>query len=139
MWSRQKAILLISQAVGVLARRAYLGRLAITFDSTRSPSGSIMSCIVARLKSVINFIQCWIRVGFCSLFLLWFLSGTFMLYCEYPVVQEAGSCSNRRVRWTSSSRFESRSIRAPRSRDSRNTERRTPVSRRQRDPARICT
>ena len=47
-----------------------------------------MSRIDARFKSVIIFIHRWIGVGFCSLFLLWFLSGMFMLYCDYPVVQE---------------------------------------------------
>lgn len=46
-----------------------------------------MPPIGARLKSAVIFIHRWMGVGFCCLFLLWFVSGMFMLYCDYPMVK----------------------------------------------------
>jgi hypothetical protein len=51
--------------------------------------GDAMLRFANKVKNAVIFFHRWMGVVFCSLFLLWFASGMFMMYCDYPLVSEA--------------------------------------------------
>lgn len=53
-----------------------------------------MCAAAASLKRLILIVHRWMGVAFCLLFLLWFLSGIFMLYCDYPSVSRVDRLSH---------------------------------------------
>jgi hypothetical protein len=53
-----------------------------------------MSRASAQLRRIVIFVHRWMGVPFCLLFLLWFLSGIAMMYCDYPMVSRQDQISH---------------------------------------------
>src|SRR5580704_19678604 len=53
-----------------------------------------MSRAIAQFRRILIFVHRWMGVPFCLLFLMWFLSGIAMMYCDYPMVSRQDQISH---------------------------------------------
>jgi len=49
------------------------------------------------LRKFAIFCHRWMGVAFCLLFTWWFVSGVFMMYCDFPTVRDADRLSHAQL------------------------------------------
>jgi hypothetical protein len=73
----------------VVSARSTAGANNVCCGKQRVSAFSMTKRFSIRIKSTAIFVHRWLGVCLCMLFLLWFVSGVAMMYCDYPEVSAA--------------------------------------------------